>query len=106
MSRNHTANTRHGTQRAVERTTNLSKRELSDMIRAASKRGLTAEMLPPGPLRTYVAQRGTKKRVKYYRDYLFIFQRTSTSLITMYPIPETVKLAQADYDQKHANELT
>lgn len=100
MSRQHTANTTHGIQRSRERT-DLSSREVKDLIRSASRKGLTVTMLSPGPLRTYVAQRGTRKRVKYYKGYLFIFQKTSTSLITMYPVPTTVFEAQEQYDRKH-----
>ena len=99
MSRTVVKNSNHSYERVKERT-NLSKRETIKLMKEASRYGLSANNIPEGPLRNYVASKGNNKRVKYYKGYIFIFAKTSTSCITMYPVDEEVLKAQEMVDKK------
>ena len=99
MSRTKVKNSNHSYERVKERT-NLSKRETKQLMKEASRYGLSAGNIPEGPLRTYVASKGDNKRVKYYKGYIFIFAKTSTSCITMYPVDEDVLKAEEEYRNK------
>ena len=99
MSRTKVKNSNHSYARVRERTS-LSKRETVKLMKEASRYGLSAGNIPDGPLRKYVASKGDAKRVKYYKGYIFIFAKTSTSCITMYPADEEVLAAQAEAEKK------
>ena len=98
MSRTKVKNSNHSYERVKERT-NLSKRETKQLMKEASRYGLSAGNIPEGPLRTYVASKGDNKRVKYYKGYIFIFAKTSTSCITMYPVDEDVLKAETNKEK-------
>lgn len=89
MGLNRVENTFHGKSRASERTS-LSKKEREKLIKDASRYGKCYQNLQPGPLQTYVFFKSKNKKTKYFKNYIFVFQKTSTSLITMYPVPEKV----------------
>lgn len=97
-----TDSTLHGINRAFERT-GLFKKELVRLIKRASRYGKSWENMRPGPLQDYLKRKSAYKRVKYYCNYVFVFQKTSTSLITMYPVPEEILLAQKEYDEQKGN---
>lgn len=81
----------HGMMRARERG-NMPSRVAKDFISSASKRGFSFNDLPEGELKDYVFGKFIyrQKRVKIYKGYIFIFNRTSNRLITMYPIPDNL----------------
>jgi len=89
MGKARVANTFHGNDRAVERT-GLYKCQREKLIKDASRYGKKWQNLEPGPLQTYLRYKGERKRVKYFCGYVFVFQKNSTSLITMYPVPPKV----------------
>ena len=95
MSRTRVNNSRHSYDRARDRT-NLSKRAVEKLIKEASSYGVSAGSMPNGPLRRYIASKGDKKRVKYFKGYVFVFAKTSTSCITMYPADEEVIEAEKE----------
>lgn len=101
MSRAKTGPTKHGIQRALERT-DLPKRQAEKLIKQACRYGKCSAMLTDGPIKEYVENKTqrTTKRVKYFCEYIFIFQKNSSSLITMYHIPESVVVAQKTYEAK------
>lgn len=99
MSKSRVRNTDHVYKRVSERT-NLSKSEAKRLIKQAQKYGKTYKKLPPGPLADYLKSKGKYKRVKIYEGYVFVFAKTSTSCITMYPIDEEIQKAQRIFDKK------
>ena len=99
MSRTKVKNSKHSYDRVKERT-NLSKRETEKLMKEASRYGISAGNIPDGPLRRYIASKGDAKRVKYFKGYVFIFAKTSTSCITMYPVDEEVLKAHELVDKK------
>ena len=100
MARAKVKNSNHSYDRVKERT-NLSKRETIKLMKEASRSGVSAGCMKPGPLREYLEKKGDAKRVKYYKGYIFIFAKTSTSCITMYPVDESVLLAQDIFEKMH-----
>lgn len=69
-------------------------------MKEASRYGISAGNIPDGPLRRYIASKGDAKRVKYFKGYVFIFAKTSTSCITMYPVDEEVIRAEEEARKK------
>lgn len=99
MGLNKVDNTYHGSIRTEERT-ELFKRQREKLIKDACRYGKVWQNMVPGPLRDFIQKKSVKKKAKYFCKYVFIFQRTSTSLITMYPVPEEILLAQKEYDEQ------
>lgn len=81
--------TQHGYYRLKERT-NINDKELKRINYYAIKNGIGFSDIPSGPLKDYVARRVFKKnkKVKLYRDYVFIFFKNSKRMITCYKIPD------------------
>lgn len=100
MSRIKAKDSVHVFERVAERTT-LSKRDAKRLIKEAQTAGKAYSNIPPGPLADYIKSKGTTKRVKVYQGYVFIFARTTTACITMYPIDEEVLKAQEEFDKKN-----
>lgn len=103
MSRIKRKNPIHVFKRAAERT-DFSKREAQRLIKEAQTAGKAYGNIPPGPLADYIKSKGNTKRVKVYQGYVFIFARTSTACITMYPIPEEVLKAQDEFEKNKSNQ--
>ena len=99
MSRARVKNSAHSYDRVKERT-NLSRRETIKLMKEASRYGVSAGCMKPGPLKEYLASKGDAKRVKYYKGYIFIFAKNSTSCITMYPVDEEVLRAEDIFNKK------
>lgn len=99
MSRTKVKNTHHAIVRAHQRT-NLSKKQTLNMIKEAQRSGLCEGNLPHGPIRNYLRSKGKRKRIKLYKDYIFVFNKTSTSCITLYRLPDIVKEKQKQFDNK------
>lgn len=91
------ANTKHSKVRALERT-NLDHKGRTKLIKNACRHGKTWEMLKQGSLRNYVfdKQSRSRKKIKYYNGYLFVFQKTSTACITLYPVPKEIMVHPYD----------
>lgn len=77
----------HSILRARERT-NFSKKEFIHISKIASIKGLSVGNIQNPNLRRFIASRSAFKRVKVYRDYVWVFCKTSNKLITVYPLPE------------------
>ena len=98
MSRVKTQNTDHSYLRAAERC-GWGKKKAREMMKQASRYGISVGNLEPGPLRNYLAQKqygNPHKRIKFYQGYIFIFASTSTRCITVYPPPEEVFKPEKD----------
>lgn len=99
MSRNKVKNTKHSIIRARERT-DLNKKQIKNLIKEAQTAGIAAGNMRDGPIKTYLKSTGNHKRIKIYKDYVFVFNKTSTSCITLYPLKTELKEKQAEYDKK------
>ena len=90
MSRVRTTNTDHSYIRAAERC-GWGKKKAREMMKLASRFGVSAGNLTPSPLQEYVAKKqygNPYKRIKLYQGYIFVFCSTSTKCITVYPVPQ------------------
>ena len=99
MSRKRTKNSDHAYERAKQRT-GMSKRQAKQMMREAQTAGVAVDNLPPGPIKNYIKKKGTHKRVKVYKNHVFVFSKTSTTCITMYPLADWLIKAQREFDSK------
>lgn len=97
MSRKKSSNTSHVYQRAKERL-NCDKSNAKLMIHNANIKGKTAHQLPDGTLKNYVLSKGTSKRIKVYKDKIFVFSKNSTRCITVYPIPKEILESEENND--------
>lgn len=77
--------TNHALERAMERT-NWGKREFTDNAKLASKYGISPHNLPDGPLKESLLKKGDYKRIKVFKNYVFVYCKTSNRLITLYPV--------------------
>ena len=90
MSRVRTQNTDHSYLRAAERC-GWGKKKARDMMKAASRFGISAGNMEPGPEKDFVSKKqqgNPHKRIKLYQGYVFVFCSTSTKCITVYPLPD------------------
>lgn len=89
MGRTKTKNCNHAYYRASERC-GWSKREADEMMRLASKRGISPYNLHDGKVKDLFVfrQLKTRRRIKIYRGFVFIFASTSTRCYTVYPLPK------------------
>lgn len=99
MSRTKAKNSEHSLLRAKERT-DLSKSQIKQMIKEAQTAGIAYANLKEGPIRDFVKSKGTMKRVKVYKNHVFVFAKTSTACITMYPLDESLLIAQEEFDAR------
>lgn len=89
MSRIRTTNTDHSYIRAAERC-GWGKKKAREMMKMASRYGKSYGHLIHGPLRDFLEKKqlgSPSKRIKLYKDYIFVFCSTSTRCITVYPVP-------------------
>ena len=92
MSRIKTNNTDHSYIRAAERC-GWGKKKAREMMKLASRYGISVGNVPPGPLKNFLAQKqwgSPHKRIKYYQGYIFVFCSTSTRCITVYQVPPEI----------------
>lgn len=85
MSRNRVENTYHSYFRAAERF-GWDKAHAKKMMKNASRYGKSCENVEPGPLQDFMRARqvSTRRRIKYYAGYIFVFASTSTRCLTVY----------------------
>jgi len=90
MSRVKAQNTDHSYLRAAERC-GWGKKKAREMMKQASRFGISAGNMEPSPLQVYIAKKqygNPHKRIKLYQGYIFVFASTSTKCITVYPVPD------------------
>ncbi len=80
--------TRHGLERAKSRVGIANKHQAIVTIRNASKKGLNIADIEDGALKEYLKSKDHGKRVKLYKRYVYIFNKTSDRVITIYPLPD------------------
>ena len=80
--------TRHGLSRMNTRI-GISNEEIAiNTIRCASKKGMSISEFEEGALKDYLRTKDHGKRIKVYKGTIYIFNKTSDRVITLYPIPE------------------
>ena len=79
--------THHGIVRMAERMGINNKKIATDIIRKASQSGLDICDFPDGAFRDYLFSKKHNKRIKVYKGFVFIFNKTSDRVITLYKIP-------------------
>lgn len=85
MSRNKVDNTNHAYLRAAERC-GWNRERAKKMMRLANRYGKTYEHIEDEYIATFLEARqlGTKRRIKYYCGFIFVFARNSTKCYTVY----------------------
>ena len=96
MSKRKLHKTQHSAIRISERC-NITDSSTKDLIKLAYRKGLTYSKFD-GKVRDYILRRmGDKCNGRYkvvvYRGYLFIFAHNKNLLVTMYELPEDIKIA-------------
>ena len=88
MGRTKTRNCLHAYFRASERC-GWSVEKAKEMMRLASRKGLSPYQLENGELKDLLIYRQlkTNRRIKFYQGYIFIFASTSTRCYTVYKNP-------------------
>ena len=66
----------------------LNKTNAKSMIRNAYLYGVAVSNLPEGKLKEYLKKRENNKRIKVYKNKVFIFSKNSTGCITVYAVPD------------------
>ena len=83
----------HAYQRAAQRL-GLYRDEAYRLVNEAWSAGKAAEDLEDGPLKDYLMRKSLRKKVRLYKDTVFIFNKTSKTCITMYKLPENILLLE------------
>lgn len=92
MSRSRVKNqTRHGLVRMEERLGITDKKYATKLIRDASKNGLSIADFPEGQFKEYLKSKDLGKRIKIHGGNVYIFNKNSDKVITVYPIPDEYK---------------
>lgn len=97
MGKTKTNNTNHSYYRAAERL-GLNKEKARKMMREASRYGINGlgytddsdKFINNKRLMRYLQKKqyfNPHKRIKFYQGYVFVFCRTSTRCLTVYPAP-------------------
>ena len=76
----------HAYQRAAERL-GLHKAEADRLVKEAFTAGKQAHELE-GPYKTFLMFKGAFKKLKIYKDIVFVFNKTNRACITMYPLSQ------------------
>ena len=79
----------HAFERASERL-GLYKKEAERLIKEAWTAGKQYHELEGGPIKSYLATKGHRKKIKVYKDIVFVFNKTSGTCITMYKLPTKI----------------
>lgn len=89
-------NTDHAYYRASERL-GWTRKHAKEMMKLANRYGKTFDHIKDKEISEFVKARqvGTRRRVKYYNGYIFVFASTSTRCYTVY-----------EYGQDRENETT
>jgi len=103
VSRTKVKNTKHSYVRARQRT-DLNKKQIKNLMKEAQRSGKCPYNFPEGPIRNYLLSKGNHKRIKVYKDYVFVFSKTSTSCITLYPLKPELKQKQKAFEEKKKDE--
>ena len=100
MSMSRVKNTQHAYDRSKERA-GLTKREAQHLIKEAYLSGTAAKKLPDGPIKDFLVNKEirTRKRIKMYKDWVFVFCKNSTKCITMYKIDDDILKRQEEYER-------
>lgn len=79
----------HGQKRLKQRSEIKDNKNINAFIRSASIHGFNPCDFPEGQLSTYInnKERAKHKRIKVYKGFIFVFNRTSNRLITAYKLP-------------------
>lgn len=80
--------TKHSLDRMKTRAGISNKKQAENMIKAASRKGMSIDDFPPCELKNYLLTKNSGKRVKVYKGIIYIFNKTSDRALTLYPIPE------------------
>lgn len=86
MARKHINSTNHSLKRMAERS-KFKQEDFVNEIKSASKFGKSPYDYNNESLRKYLFRKGKDKRIKVYKNYIWIFNKHSDALITMYPLP-------------------
>ena len=83
----------HGQLRIEQRSDISGKGNVKAFIKSASVHGFNPCDFPQGPLSDYLTNkvRHRNKRIKVYKGFVFVFNRTSNRLITGYELPENLR---------------
>lgn len=78
-------NCEHAYLRAAERC-GWTRKQAEEMMRLASRKGLSYSNIEDKKLKEFVKQRqvATRRRIKYYLGYIFVFASTTTRCYTVY----------------------
>lgn len=87
MSKRKVKNRQHALDRGKNRL-GFNKKQLHQLIKEAHFAGLTYDHLPQGKVRDFIESKNATKQVKLYKGIVFVFNKTSTSCITLYPLPK------------------
>ena len=85
----------HAYQRAAERL-GLHKAEADRLVKEAFTAGKQAHELD-GPYKTFLMFKGDFKKLKIYKDIVFVFNKTNRACITMYPLSQKLINKQQRY---------
>lgn len=91
--------THHGLQRMAERMGVKQKSVATKTIENAVQKGKPISYFQDGLLKKYLLSKQHNKRLKVYKGFIFIFNKTSNRVITLYPIPEEFKEEYESYDK-------
>lgn len=81
--------TTHAYYRAKKRLGLEENKNIESLFRKAHKYGKMASYLPPGELRDWLfLKEHPGKKIKVYKNNVFVFFKNSKRCITMYPLPE------------------
>lgn len=83
----------HAFERASERL-GLYKDEATRLLKEAWTAGKQYHELQDGPVKRYLATKGQQKKIKVYKNTVFVFNKTSGTCITMYKLPDYIIKAQ------------
>ena len=84
-----TKTTRHSLERLKTRLGVTNRRVAERMIKEASRYGKKVESFEDGPLKDFLQNKANAgKRVRVFKNTIFIFCKTSNRCLTCYPIPE------------------
>jgi hypothetical protein len=88
--------------RMAERIGITNERNFKDIVKSASKKGQNPIDFPPDTeIGKFLREKDVGKRIKVYKGNVFIFNKTSINLITVYPLPEELKEEYKLYERKN-----
>ena len=88
MALTKTRTTKHSLERLKTRLGVTDKKLAQRLIKEASRYGKSIDNLEDGSLKEYLKKKSCGKRVKVFKQTVFIFCKTSNRCLTCYLIPE------------------